>query len=134
MKFQISTLTALCAISAAKAEAPYGISEEKVINGESGLSIDRSGDLFVPRKILHRRQKYEEAVIGKTLKNIMDPSLNSDTNGSKAGLDLGILSVGYKSHLLHKDRDDIELSNGVRHLQGLGTWVPSVAVSLESVP
>ena len=69
MKFQVSTLTALCALSSAKAKDPEDRSKKWILSREIGRSRDETVSSYVPRKILRSRHTNEEARVSKALKN-----------------------------------------------------------------
>ena len=104
MKFQLSTLSTLCALSLAKAKATEERSEKQIL-GTNGIK----NDAFVPTKILRNRHAQQEANlgVGKVLTNVKNTAGGTRESSSKGRLedqavedpselvgDLGILDIG----------------------------------------
>ena len=133
MKFQLSTLTAICALSSTEAKGTEEHSKKQLLDRGTGVSTDGiENDAFVPTKILRGRQADEEARVGKALKNVKNPAtLNRDARellqdklehrSDELAGDLGILDESYKSESLE--------NGGHRQLQGTGTWNPDIPCS-----
>ena len=98
MIFQATTLTAFCAMMAARSSVAEGSVDRSWLAADNGGSetttTTSSSDSFVPRKIQNSRLKEEVALIGKSLKNPSPDIDDRDLEGLPEPLDNLMESVG----------------------------------------
>jgi len=142
MKFQLSTLTTLCAVSLATSRATEERSEERIL-------ATNGNDAFVPTKILRSRHAHQEARlgVGKVLKNVKkSAALGSNGESSQKGQiedlsaedrsdelvgDLGILDKNYQTTSLVNDRNLQEQGSSDDNFTPTPTSAPTVAIPCE---
>ena len=110
MIFQATTLTAFCAMMAARSSVAEGSVDRSWLAADNGGSetttTTSSSDSFVPRKIQNSRLKEEVALIGKSLKNPSPDMDDGDLEGLPETLDdiMDMMnSVGILDHRLLQD-------------------------------